>query len=277
MVLSPHLIIKQYAPALLLVGFALIFLAGCGGKDAASARKKDRPVYVAKGDEGTITGKVIFAGTPPQLEAINMTGDAACAAAGDASPDVIVVNKGRLKNVFVYVRGASVDDYRFPVGPPVVLDQKNCRYAPHVLGVQAGQTLRVTNSDQTDHNVHPTPKKNQGFNISQAHGEAPFERTFENEEVMIPVQCNQHNWMRANIGVLDHPFFAVSGDDGSFTIKNVPPGDYTLVFWHEVYGEQSVPIKVAARGTVTQDAEYKPDGMGRPAVFLRVAPTIVVP
>ena len=268
---------KRYATAALLAMFALILLAGCGGKDAGSARKKDRPDYVSKGDEGTITGRVIFSGAPPQLEAINMTGDAACAASGDASADVIVVNSGRLKNVFVYVRGAGVDDYRFAVGPPVVLDQKNCRYVPHVLGVQAGQTVRITNSDQTDHNVHPTPKKNQGFNISQAHGDPALERTFANEEVMIPVQCNQHNWMRANIGVLDHPFFAVSGDDGSFTIKNVPPGDYTLVFWHEVYGEQSAPIKVAARGTVTQDAEYKPGATGKPATFLRVAPTVIVP
>jgi plastocyanin len=267
----------RYATAALLATIALIFLAGCGSKDATSARKKDRPVYVSKGDEGTITGKVVFTGTPPQLEAINMTGDAACAAAGDATPDVIVINNGRLKNVFVYVRGASVDDYRFPVGGPVVLDQRNCRYVPHVLGVQAGQTLRITNSDQTDHNVHPTPKKNQGFNISQVHGDPALERVFDNEEVMIPVQCNQHNWMRANIGVLDHPFFAVSDDDGSFVIKNVPPGDYTLVFWHEVYGEQSLPVKVAARGTVTQDARYEPGAAGKPATFLRVAPTVVVP
>lgn len=269
--------VKRNAPALLLAILALISLVGCGGKDNSSVRKKDRPDYVSKGDEGTITGKVVFAGAPPQLEAINMTGDAACAASGDSSPDVIVINNGRLKNVFVYIRGAGVDDYRFPSGATVVLDQKNCRYVPHVLGLQAGQTLRITNSDQTDHNVHPTPKKNQGFNISQAHGEQAIERRFDNEEVMIPVQCNQHNWMRANIGVLDHPFFAVSGEDGSFTIKNVPPGDYTLVFWHEVYGEQSVPVTVAPKSTVTRDAEYKPDTMARPATYLRVAPPIVVP
>jgi plastocyanin len=268
---------KPYA-AYLLVTVALMSLAGCGSKDGSnSAAKKDRPLYVARGDEGTITGKVSFIGVPPQLEAINMTSDAACAASGDEKPDVVVINNGRLKNVFVYVKGAGVDDYRFPVGGPVTLDQKNCRYVPHVLGVQAGQVVRVTNSDQTDHNVHPTPKKNDAFNVSQSHGDAAIEHVFNNEEVMIPVQCNQHNWMRANIGVLGHPCFAVSGDDGSFTIRDVPPGDYTLVFWHEVYGEQSVPVKVAAKRTVTQDAEYGPGTLGQPAAFLRPGSTLVVP
>jgi plastocyanin/predicted small lipoprotein YifL len=269
---------KRYAALSLLVIFALMLLAGCGIKDAPdSATKKDRPGYVSKSDEGTITGKVVFLGTPPELEALNMTGDAACAASGDAKPDVIVINNGRLKNVFVYVKGAGVDDYRFPIGAAVTLDQKNCRYVPHVLGVQAGQILRITNSDQTDHNVHPTPKKNDDFNVSQVHGDAAIEHVFNNEEVMIPVQCNQHNWMRANIGVLDHPFFAVSNEDGSFTIKNVPPGAYTLVFWHEVYGEQSVPVKVTARGTVTQDVEYGPGTLGKPATFLRVGSPLIVP
>jgi plastocyanin len=269
---------KRAAAVSLLMMFALILLAGCGTKDAPnSALKKDRPVYVSKGDEGTITGKVVFVGTLPELEAINMTGDAACAASGDTKPDVIVINNGRLKNVFVYVKGAGVDDYRFPIGEPVMLDQKNCRYVPHVLGVQAGQIVRITNSDQTDHNVHPTPKQNDSFNVSQVHGDAAIEHVFNNEEVMIPVQCNQHNWMRANIGVLGHPFFAVSGDDGSFTIKNVPPGDYMLVFWHEFYGEQSVPVKVTAKGTVTQDAQYGPGTLGKPATLLRVGSTLVVP
>jgi len=269
---------KRYAAVSLLVTFALILLAGCGVKDAPdSATKKDRPAYVSKGDEGTISGKVVFTGTPPELEALNMTGDAACAAAGDTKPDVIVINNGRLKNVFVYVKGAGVDDYGFPISGPVTLDQKNCRYVPHVLGVQTGQIVRITNSDQTSHNVHPTPKRNDGFNLSQVQGDAPIEHVFNNREVMIPVQCNQHNWMRANIGVLDHPFFAVSNEDGSFTIKNVPPGDYALVFWHEVYGEQSVPVKVTARATVMQDATFKAGDTARPATFQRAAPTLVVP
>lgn len=268
---------RRLVGLVLLAASALMLLAGCGAKEASNgAGKKARPAYVATGDEGTITGKAIFTGTPRELEAINMSGDAACAAAGDARPDVIAINNGRLKNVFVYIRGARLDEYRFPVGAPVTLDQKHCRYVPHVLGAQAGQVVRITNSDQTSHNVHPTPKQNDGFNISQMQGDAAIEHVFNSEEVMIPVQCNQHNWMRAQIGVLDHPFFAVSADDGSFTIKSVPPGDYTLVFWHEVYGEQSVPVKVAARGTVTQDIEYGPGATGKPALFLRAAPPLVV-
>jgi plastocyanin len=269
---------KRYATVAVLVTFALAWLAGCGAHDAQKdARKKDRPAYVHSGDEGAITGKVVFTGTPPELDPLNLTSDAACAASGDTRPEVVVVNNGRLKNVFVYVKGAGVDDYRFPVGGPVTLDQKDCRYVPHVLGVQVGQAVRITNSDQTAHNVHPTPKRNDGFNISQAHGDAPIERAFTTEEVMIPVQCNQHNWMRANIGVLDHPFFAVTGDDGSFAIGNLPPGEYRLVFWHEVYGEQAVPVTVKAKSTVTQDAEYKPGMASHPATFLRAGPPLVVP
>jgi plastocyanin len=277
MIHSHSLTFKRYA-ASLLVTFALSLLAGCGASDMPDgAAKKDRPAYVSKGDEGAVSGKVVFTGTPPELEPLNMTGDAACAAGGDTRPDVLVINNGRLKNVFVYLKGAGVDNYRFPVGGPVTLDQKDCRYVPHVLGVQAGQTVRITNSDQTNHNVHPTPKRNDGFNLSQVQGDAPIEHVFKNQEVMIPVQCNQHNWMRANIGVLNHPFFAVSNEDGSYTIRDVPPGDYTLVFWHEVYGEQSQPIKVTARGAVTQDAAYKAGDVARPAAFLRAAPTLVVP
>jgi plastocyanin len=261
-----------------LVTIALAGLAGCGARTAQQdARKNDRPDYVSRGDEGAVTGKVIFTGAPPALEPLNMTSDAACAASGETRPEVVVVNNGRLKNVFVYVKGAGVDDYRFPVGGPLTLDQKGCRYVPHVLGVQVGQTVRITNSDQTAHNVHPTPKRNDGFNISQAQGDPALERTFTSEEVMIPVQCNQHNWMRASIGVLDHPFFAVTGDDGGFSIKGVPPGDYQLVFWHELYGEQSVPVTVDARSTVTRDAEYGPGTVGKPATFLRAGPPLVVP
>src|SRR5436853_5052178 len=137
---------KRYAAIAVLVTFALAWLAGCGAHDAQKdARKKDRPDYVSRSDEGAITGKVIFTGTPPELEPLNMTSDAACAASGDSKPEVVVINNGRLKNVFVYVKGVGVDDYRFPVGGPVTLDQKDCRYVPHVLGVQVGQVVRSTN------------------------------------------------------------------------------------------------------------------------------------
>src|SRR5690349_12063250 len=185
---------KQYAAVAVLVTLALVWLSGCGAHTAQKdARRQDLPNYVSRGDEGAITGKVIFTGTPPELEPLNMTSDAACAASGDNRPEVVVVNNGRLKNVFVYVKGAGVDNYRLPVGGPVTLDQKGCRYVPHVLGVQVGQAVRISNSDQTAHNVHPTPKRNDGFNVSQAQGDPALERAFTSEEVMIPVQCNQHN------------------------------------------------------------------------------------
>ena len=268
---------RHRAYALIVTGLLLI-PAGCGTnrrKDAIAL--SDRPAYASRGDEGSISGKILFDGTPPDLEPILMTADAACAAAGESKPENIVVNDGRLKNVFVFLRGAAVDGYRFPIGGPVALDQKNCRYVPHVVGVQVGQTVRITNGDQTNHNVHPTPTNNSGFNQEQTPGDPPIDHVFDAIDVMIPVRCNQHPWMKASIGVLGHPFFAVSGDDGTFRIDHIPPGDYTLVFWHEVYGEQNATVSVSARAAVTKDATFRPGGSANPATLLGSGPPFVIP
>ena len=265
---------------MVMLGIAL--LSGCGGrrggkKGGEKGGEKAKQSYTSKGDEGTITGKVTLDGTPPAFDPIDMSQDAVCAGSADKSADNVRVKDGKLKHVFVYVKGPGVDGFSFPIGGPVTLDQKGCRYEPHVFGLQAGQELSITNSDNTTHNVHPSPAKNDDFNKSQPPNSAPIEHKFNNAEVMIPVKCNQHPWMKANIGVMGHPCFAVTAEDGSYTIKGVPPGSYTLVFWHEVFGEQTQNVTVAANGTVTQDLTYKASAGAKPGVFLQIAPEMILP
>ena len=227
------------------------------GTNTAAAGK----IYVSKGDEGSITGVVKFEGTPPAPRKIDMSGDAVCASAsGEKTTDDIAVTDGKLANVLVYVTGGKLSDYSFPTpSDPVVLDQQGCRYHPRVLGIQTGQTLKVTNSDDTNHNIHPTPAKNVEWNQSQAPKGQPIEKKFGNAELLIPVKCNQHSWMKAHIGVLANPFFAVTAKDGTFTIKGLPPGQYTLVAWHEKGDkgtEKTASITIGAKEAKTQEFTF---------------------
>jgi len=259
----------------------LIIVVGCG-KGARNKNSEDKSAektpYKSNGDEGTISGKVNFDGTPPTPKKIDMSQDANCAAApGEKTTDDVVVNGGKLTNVFVYLKGGPVDSHSFPpTSDAVILDQQGCRYHPRVLGIQVNQTFRVTNSDKTTHNIHPSPKKNEEWNQMQAQGAPPIEKKFSRAETLIPVKCNQHPWMRASIGVLAHPYYAVSGTDGSYTIKNVPPGTYTLVFWHETLGEQTQSVTVAAKESKTQDITYKAGAAGA-TPSMQIGPTLVLP
>jgi plastocyanin len=261
----------------------ILIVVSCGRKKPAEKEGKDssgntKQQYASKGDEGTITGKISFDGAPPASKKIDMSQDANCAnSAGEKTTDDVMVAEGKLGNVFVYLKGGPVDKFSFPTpSDPVVLDQQGCRYHPRVLGIQTNQTLRVTNSDSTTHNIHPSPKVNQEWNQMQAQGAPALEKQFGRAETLIPVKCNQHPWMKANVGVLGHPCFAVSAKDGTYTIKNVPPGTYTLVFWHEVLGEQTQQVTIAAKESKTQDITYKA-GATAGAPSMQIGPTLVLP
>jgi Polysaccharide lyase family 4, domain II len=211
------------------------------GGDDAEAEAALTP-YQPKGNEGSITGAVSFNGPAPAPKPISMDQDPVCAQAGSgAVAEDIVVNGDKLQNVFVYIKEGKVGDrslagYSFAApAEPAKLDQHGCRYVPHVLGVQTKQSLNVLNSDSTSHNVNVDAKLNGKFNQGQPNGAPPIVKQFARNETLIPVKCNQHPWMRAYIGVLSHPFFSVSGQDGRFEIKGVPAGTYTLVAWHEKY------------------------------------------
>jgi hypothetical protein len=173
------------------------------------------------------------------------------------SEEVLVSGDGGLRNAFVYVK-AGLPDRQWPApAEPAKLDQKGCIYNPHVLGVMVGQEIEISNSDPTNHNIHPLPKVNREWNESQAPGSDPRRKSFPREEIMMPVKCNVHPWMRTYINVVSHPFFAVSGDDGSFTIKGLPPGEYTLEAVHEKLGTQEFKVKVGAKETGKADFTFK--------------------
>lgn len=227
--------------------------AEAGGEAAETAGPVVDPAVAA-----TVTGMVNFEGVAPEAEPIDMSQEAACAEQhpeGAHTREVVANANGTLKNVFVYVtQGLGATEFPTP-SEPVTLDQRGCIYHPHVLGIQTGQALEIRNSDGVLHNINATPEANRGFNISQPI-EMTSDRTFAVSEVMIPVECDVHGWMTAYIGVVDHPFFAVTDTTGSFTIDGLPPGDYVIEAWHERYGVQTANVTVGASETAEISFDY---------------------
>ena len=204
----------------------------------------------------TISGTVKFEGTAPKAAKIDMSQDPGCKGANEA--ENVVAAGGDLANVFVYVKdGLGNRTFDVPKDP-VVLDQSGCRYHPHVLGVMAGQTVQIKNDDPTTHNIHPTPKDNREWNESQPPSSPALEKSFAREEIMLPVKCNQHPWMKMYINVVKSPFYAVTDKSGKYEIKGLPPGDYTLTFVHEKLGPpQDIKVTVAPKDSKTVDASFK--------------------
>lgn len=227
--------------------------AGCGGDRPPAADETRTPEAAAPAEPidpatvATVTGRVTFTGTPPAAAPIRMGADPNCPQDGAAVSESVVVHDGALKNAFVYV-AEGLGNRRFPApATPVVLDQQGCHYTPHVLGIRVGQPLEIVNSDATLHNVHALPHTNSEFNTGQPVKGMRHTHTFTTSEVMVPFKCDVHRWMTAHVGVLDHPFFAVTGDDGSFSLAGLPPGTYTLEVWHETLGRQSLSVTLAAK------------------------------
>ncbi len=239
----------------------VLALAGCKGTQPAGPQtgsSNQQPASIVTIDAstaGSVTGVISFKGATPKLPALDMSQDPACPA--DRQPsEAIVVKSNKLANVYVYVKD-GLPAGRFPVPvEPAVLDQKGCRYLPHVMGMMVGQPIKVLNSDVAQHNVHPMPTGNAAWNESQMPMGQPITKTFANPEMMIPIQCNQHPWMRAYVSVMSHPYFAVSAADGSFVIKNLPPGEYTIAAVHEKFGEQTMKIKIGPKGTAKPDFTF---------------------
>ena len=240
----------------------------CGGGTEKTAESPQSPsesagaqfAVIDPATAATITGKVAFEGQKPKPAAIHMDAEASCMAMHKEpvySDQVVVNDNNTLEYVFVYVKEGLGDKAYASPKDPVVLDQKGCMYHPHVIGVQTGQTVKVVNSDPTTHNIHPVPANNREWNKSMAPGIAPIEQTFAREEVMIPVKCNVHPWMKSYIGVLKHPFYAVTGKDGTYEIKGLPPGEYTIEAWHEKLGTLTQKVTVAAKESKTVDFTMK--------------------
>lgn len=245
-------------PATVVLG-AVLFSTACGGGQTSAPAPAEAPPAtptaaanpVDPSTAGTVTGLVVFKGTPPPRAPISMESDPRCMPEGGAATtETVVVGKGgALQNVFIYVKD-GLGNMRFPVpSTPVVFEQKGCTYRPHVFGIQVGQPLEILNSDATLHNIHAMPEANQEFNAGQAVQGARHTHVFSAVEVMVRFKCDVHRWMNAYVGVLDHPYFSVSGPDGSFTITGLPPGTYTIEARHEMFGTRTTTVTVGARET----------------------------
>jgi plastocyanin len=240
-------------------------LAACGGsKPPEPAAKTAEPVVYFHPDPATaghLKGRILYRGAKPTKILISMDSDVACAQEHGNKPveeDIVQVGKdGGLANAFIYIQ-TGLEGKKFePVKDPVVLDQHGCQFVPHALGIRAGQAFDLRNSDKVTHNIHPVPKNNREWEQSQPPGSPDAEHKFARAEIMIPVKCNIHQWMHAYIGVVEHPYFAVTGPDGSFDLSNVPPGDYTVAVWHEKLGDQTQPVHLAPSSTQPVEFIYK--------------------
>ena len=195
-----------------------------------------------------ISGKINFKGNKPSAPPIMMNSDKKCQtlhAGKEVRSEKVVVNANNtLRYAFVYVK-KGLEGKKFPTPTDkVTIDQHGCMYTPHVFGMMANQPLEIINSDPTMHNIHALPKNSSPFNVGQPKKGQKTSKTFAKPEVMVKVKCDVHSWMAAYVGVLDHPFYAVSDDKGNFSIKNLPAGTYEIEAWHESYGTQTMSVTV---------------------------------
>jgi plastocyanin len=206
---------------------------------------------------GSVKGTVKLAGKAPEPAAINMKADPYCAKQpGSKDEEVVVGAGGGLKNVVVRI-AKGVSNPPAPPATPAVIDQHGCQYRPRVVVVQAGQSLEIRNSDSTLHNVHTYKGTATLFNQAHIQGMPPFKKKFATVGDVVRFKCDVHPWMTAWVLVTDSPYYAVSADDGSFSIDEIPPGKYTLEVWHERLGTQTKEITVAEGQPVSVNLEFK--------------------
>jgi hypothetical protein len=230
----------------------LAALAACAGDSSKSAEPSAPAAApdakkVDAATASTIKGKVLFEGTPPQNPIIKMSADPACGNQ-EVRGESYLVDNGALQNVFVHISDGLGNKYIFDTPTePVKLDQKNCHYVPHVVGVRVTQPLEISNSDPTLHNVHGMPQTNREFNFGQIIAGIKNTVSFTSPEVMVPFKCDVHSWMHAYVGVVSHPYFAVTGKEGTFELVTVPPGTYTIEAWHEKLGRQTQSVTIGEK------------------------------
>src|SRR5262245_48712761 len=237
----------------------LFTLAAIGAAGIIAFGVATIPVAAQAGATGTIIGHVKYMGPTPVNPLIRMGADPRCnklyAGKRPRATTFIVAADGGMANVFVNLEGSFANA---PAAPAtVVVDQKDCMYQPHVSGARIGQTLQVKNSDDTGHNVHSLSMAGNNFNTSEPAKGMVFETKLKAGE-MLHIKCDIHAWMNTYIGILDHPYFAVSGTDGTFTIANVPAGRQTVRAWHEAMGVQTQTVDVQSGKMTTVDFTFMP-------------------
>ena len=267
----------------------LVIGSSCGGNKTEGPGPNTNATASAEkwtGATGSISGVISFEGTPPAPKKIDTAADPVC---GQKNPNLMtddtVVKDGKLANVFIYVKDGTVEggkkfaDYTWDTPTaPLKLDQNGCHYVPHVMGVMVNQKIQITNSDATQHNIHWSPKNNPEWNQSQPNGAPPIEKTFGRSEILVPVKCNQHPWMRSYIGVLKHPLYSVSTADGSYQITGVPPGKYTVVAWREGgAAEKTMEVTVSASAPGKADFSFGGAATSSTSSSLQMMPAIEFP
>jgi plastocyanin len=217
---------------------------------APAAAPSAAPAAAVSPDAATVTGTIKLAAAAPAMPNIQMSADPYCQSQHPTpakDEEVVVGPAGELANVFVYVKNPPAGNFPAP-STAVTLDQKGCQYHPHVSGVMVGQPLEIRNSDSTLHNVHAMPAVNAQFNEGQPVQGMTSTKKFDKPEITpFRIKCDVHGWMKSWMAVMPHPFYAVSSMNGTFTIPNHPPGNFTLVAWHEKYGQKEQQVTVAAK------------------------------
>src|SRR2546422_1887567 len=254
----------------LVMAAALAFsLLSCGKKEettekAPAVTPAAAPVDLAT--VGSVSGTVKLDGPAPKPKKINMDAEPSCAAIHASSPafdeEVVEGEGGSPATVVVSSKEGAGNRAFEPPKTPVTLDQKGCTYIPHVVALQASQPLDVINSDKTTHNIHPVPKNNREWNKSQVAGAPNIEDAFAREEISVPVKCNIHPWMKSYIAVFKNPYFQVTGANGSFELKNLPPGTYTIEAWHEKYGTSDQTVTIGPKESKAVTFTFKAAAAG---------------
>jgi len=238
---------------------AILILAACQKQASApepsaapASPSAAAPAATGRGATGsaTISGTVKLIGTPPEMAMTKRQADPYCAKTPTKEEEVIVGAGGGLKNVVVRISKGLSGRYEPPVAPAIV-DQNTCMYRPRVQGIVVGQPVHIKNSDMTLHNVHGYKGASTLFNQAQLPGQPPMIKLFTDADQMAKLKCDVHPWMTGWVLVSSHPFFAVTGDDGSFKISGVPAGSYTVEAWHERYGTKTAELTVTDKPAET--------------------------
>jgi hypothetical protein len=249
---------------LLCLGSAVsVSVSGCGSNSPQSSATLPAPTKsIDAATTATITGKVTLDGTPPPAKPIDMSAEPNCTKTA-VSPQLAADASGNLANVVVFVKDFPAD-YIVPAPPASAasLVQRGCMYDPQVVALRSGQQLEISNADQTTHNLLALPELNPKFNRSETPGAAPIDVAFATPELAIPLRCNVHPWMKSYVFVFRHPYFAVTAADGSFEIKNLPPGTYSIQAWQELYGTREAQVTVGPKDSKPLNFRFATTGAG---------------